>query len=95
MKIELDNDNIMVEEIEVSKEDTESSIGLEVSEETLNEDQVAQGKVIESCVEKYKKDDVIMFHKVIPVDVHMKYNTDDLKTYWFIDKKDVICKIQK
>tara|TARA_R100000789_G_C2952752_1_gene135501 strand:+ start:344 stop:622 length:279 start_codon:yes stop_codon:yes gene_type:complete len=90
MKIELDNDNIMVEEIEV-KEDS-SSIFI-IPKETLDEEQVAQGKVIESSDEKYKADDVVLFHKVIPVDVNLKYNSEEMKSYWFVQKKDIICKI--
>jgi|TARA_R100000501_G_C2624764_1_gene118078 co-chaperonin GroES (HSP10) len=90
MKIELDNNNIMVEEIEV-KEDTSSDFI--IPKETLDEEQVAQGTVIESCTDKYKKDDVVLFHKVIPVDVNLKYNSNELKSYWFVPKKDIICKI--
>ena len=92
--IELKNGHLMVREIERQKDATIGSSGLIIPNEVLEDEQVSQGEIIESKEEEYKIGDAVLFHKVIPVDVSMKYGDDDrLRTYWFVKTEDIICKI--
>lgn len=94
MKVELYNGNIMVEAIQRKRQETTNSVGIIIPDEVLEDEQVAQGIVIESSSEQFKKGDILFFHKVLPVDVNMKLSADEeLKNYFFIKDIDVICKI--
>ncbi len=93
MKVQLKNDNIMVFALDRTEEEKTTKTGLIIPEETLEEDQVAQGIVIESNDPEYKAKDVVFFHKVLPVDAQLKYRGSELETFWFIKASDVICKI--
>lgn len=94
-KISLMNSNIMVKATE-REDETENKSGLIIPKETLEDEQVAQGVVIRSNSESVKIGDLLLFHKVMPVDVNMKIDKDEkLETYFFILEKDIICKIEK
>ena len=93
-KVELKNGHIMVREVIRTEEETKTSIGIIIPQEVLDDEQVSQGEIIESSVEEYKIGENVIFHKVIPVDINMKYGGDkELRTYWFVKEKDIICKI--
>lgn len=92
--IELKNSNIMVKELVRKEEEKESKSGLYIPEEALEDEQVAQGIVVRSEIGLFAKGDVLMFHKVCPVDVNLKIDGDEeLNRYFFIKAEDVICKI--
>lgn len=93
MKVELKNENIMVLALEKKEEEKQTASGLIIPEHVIEEDQVAQGIVIESSNPEYKPKDIVFFHKVLPVDAQMKYRSDELETFWFIKASDIICKI--
>lgn len=95
MRVELKNGHIMVLALDRKEEQQVTSTGLIIPEQTLEDDQVAQGIVIESDNPEYQKDDIVFFHKVLPVDAQMKYRSDKLETYWFIKADDIICKVIK
>ena len=83
----------MVKEIKRKREE-ETSHGIYIPEETLDDEQVSQGTVVRSNSEEYEDGCTVLFHKVMPVDVNMKFDGDDkLETYFFIKENDVICKI--
>lgn len=95
MLIELDNGYIMVKEIKRSDNESQDSSGIIFNDQNLDDEQVSQGTIIQDAG-KYKAGDTILFHKVIPVDVHMKLEGDErLENYYFIKSTDVICKITK
>jgi co-chaperonin GroES (HSP10) len=88
------NDHIMVKEIKREEADAATSLGLFIPKETLEDEQVSQGKVIRSNSANVAVGDTLLFHRVMPVDVNMKLEGDDkLETYFFIKEKDIICKI--
>ena len=90
--IALKNNHLMVREIERKEEQRTGVAGLIIPEEILEEEQVSVGEIIESSSEEYTVGDSVMFHKVIPVDIKMKYGGDkELRTYWFVKEADVIC----
>lgn len=94
MQINLKNNNLMVKEL-IRKEDEKITAGgIFLPEETLEEEQVSQGLVVRTNSDEYPVGCTILFHKTLPVDVNMKIDDDtDLKTYYFINLKDVICSI--
>ncbi len=79
----------MVKELSVDDQSLKSGLILPESEQ--QEDQVAQGVVKESAVEEYKKGDVLLFHKMIPVDAQLKMENGDIERVWFIRETDIIC----
>lgn len=83
------NEYILVKEIEAKDEQMKS--GLILPEQEQQEDQVAQGKVLITTTDTIKKDDIILFHKMIPVDAQLKMENGDLERVWFIKEQDVIC----
>jgi len=88
------NDNIMVKEIIMKDEEKISASGIYIPEEILEDSQVAQGHVVRSNSDNYNIGDIVLFHKVMPVDVDMKIDEDKALTrYFFIQSQDVICKI--
>ena len=90
----LKNGNIMVRELKRKEEDEVSSGGLYIPEQSLDDEQVSQGTVVRSDSKEYSIGDVLLFHKVMPVDVNMKIDDDKgLEKYFFIQERDVICKI--
>jgi co-chaperonin GroES (HSP10) len=94
-KIEMCNNTIMVKELLREKEE-EKTEGLYIPKDNLEDEQVAQGVVVNSASEQFKEGDIVLFHKVLPVDVNMKLDGDDgLKKYFFILARDIICKIIK
>lgn len=96
MKIELFNDNIMVKELKRTEGETVSESGLYVPEQNLEDEQVSQGTVINSNSPTVNIGDVLMFHKVMPVDVNIKLDGDAvLENYFFIKEGDIICRITK
>ena len=87
------NGNIMVKEI-IRTDDTSSTSGFIIPKETLDDEQVSQGKVVRSNSDNIPTGATVLFHRVMPVDVHMKLDDDTkLETYFFIMEKDIICKI--
>lgn len=92
MQIELSNDYIMVRSMERKNAERKTASGLIISESTIEDEQVASGEVVQSDNDKYKPGDVLFFHKVLPIDVSMKYG-EELETFWFISPKDVIFKL--
>lgn len=94
MKIELKNNNIMVRELIVKEDQTTSKGGIIIPEEILEEDQVAQGTVVNSSIEGYNNGDILLFHKVMPVNARMKLDgSDKLEEFFFIKEQDVICRL--
>lgn len=92
MKIELFNNNILVKAIQRGNE--VSAVGVYIPVEDLEEEQVSQGIVIQD-VGEFKKDDILLFHKTMPVDVNMKLDGDsELQNYFFIKVEDIICRIK-
>ncbi len=92
-KIQVLNGHIMVREV-VRKEEEKKAGSFYLPQEVLEDEQASQGEVVETSSEEYKVGNNIIFHKVIPIDVSMKYGEDtELRVYWFIKEKDVICKI--
>lgn len=90
--ITLFNGNIMVKEI--ARTDDVDGAGLIIPKETLDDEQVSQGTVVNSNSDSIKIGDIVLFHRVMPVDVNMKLAGDDeMQTYFFILEKDIICKI--
>lgn len=87
------NNYILVKEI--ASKDEQLSSGLILPEQEQQEDQVAQGKVIDiadiNSVADIKKDSIILFHKMIPVDAQLKMENGDIERVWFIKEEDVIC----
>jgi len=93
-KITLFNQNIMVKEIIRQDEDTGTQNGLIIPKENLEDEQVSQGTVIQSNTKDITVGDVLLFHRVMPVDVHLKLEGDkELEQYYFIQEKDIICKV--
>ena len=93
-EITLKNGNIMVKELKRKEDELSNDLGLYIPEQTLEDEQVAQGTVVRSNLEEYKIGDVLLFHKVMPVDVNMKLDKDKgLEKYFFIKESDVICMI--
>ncbi len=91
MKLIPKNNQLLVKAI--IKEDKELAGGLIIPGELHEDEQVAKGRVIESSSADYKKDDVILFHKVIPVDVHLKID-GRIEEFWFVSANDIICVIE-
>lgn len=90
----LKNNYILVKETSREKEELKDESGLFIPEENLDDEQVAQGIVVQDA-EEYHKGDVILFHKIIPVDVNMKLEGDSsLQRYFFIKSSDIICHIK-
>jgi len=83
----------MVMALDNKEEEKTTKGGLVIPEHTIEEDQVAQGLVIESSNPEYKPKDIVFFHKVLPIDAQMKYRGSELETFWFIKSTDIICKI--
>lgn len=94
MKINLKNNHVMVKEI-IRKEDEKlTASGIFIPEETLEDEQVSQGRVVRSDMEDYPIGSTVLFHKTLPVDVNLKIDDDkELTTYFFIRDKDIICSI--
>lgn len=91
--VSLKNGYILVKELARKQEELKDESGLFIPEENLDDEQVAQGTVVQD-VGEYSKGAVLLFHKVIPVDVNMKLDGDDsLQKYFFIKESDVICQI--
>lgn len=89
--MQLLNNYIAVKELEVG--DASLNSGLILPETEQEEDQVAQGIVRESANDNFKKGDVVLFHKMIPVDAQLKLENGDIERFWFIKESDVICKL--
>lgn len=85
----------MVKEIKRKKEEDIGQSGLYIPEETLEDEQVSQGRIVVSNTSGYDKGEVLLFHKVMPVDVNMKLEGDEgLERYFFIKESDIICSIK-
>lgn len=91
MKLIPKNNQLLVKAI--VKEDKETIGGLIIPGEIHEDEQVAKGIVIESASPDYKKDDYVLFHKVIPVDVHLKID-GNIEEFWFVPASDIICVIE-
>jgi len=83
------NNYLMVKSIKSEEQSTKE--GIILPDSILEDDQVAQGEVLEGN-EEYKKGDKILFHKIIPVDAQIIYKGENQKV-WFIKINEVICKI--
>lgn len=94
MKLIPKNNQLLVKSMERKEEGTITDTGLIIPEQTLEDDQVAQGKVIESAHPDYVTGDVVLFHKVIPVDVHLKVDKE-IEEFWFVPANDIICIIKE
>lgn len=85
----------MVKELKRKSDANVSDSGIIIPEETMEDDEVAQGTIISSSEEEYKAGDVILFHKTLPVDALLKMEGDDRPTeYFFVNSRDVVCKIE-
>ena len=87
--MQLLNNYILVKEI--ASKDEQLKSGLILPESETQEDQVAQGRVLQSTSEQVNKDDIILFHKMIPVDAQLKMENGDIERVWFIKQEDIIC----
>lgn len=85
----------MVRSIERKQEELRKESGLFIPETEIEDEQVASGQVVSSSSAEYIKGDVIFFHKVLPVDVNMKYESKEMEKFWFISPKDIIFKVEK
>lgn len=95
MKITPKNGHILVKEV-VRKEDEKSTeAGIIIAETILDDEQASKGLVIEGN-EEFPKGVSVIFHKVVPIDVHLKLEGDTEPTlYFFVGTKDVICTIEE
>lgn len=88
----------MVKAIE-KKVEEENKNGIIIPKELmaneLEDEQVASGVVMASATEEYEQGDVLFFHKVLPVDVNMKYDGNNMEKFWFIHPNDIIFKVEK
>lgn len=91
MKLIPKNNQLLVKADE--REDEKTSSGLIIPKETI-EEQVAKGTIIESSVAEYVKGQVVLFHKVIPVDVKLQVD-GKLEEFWFVPANDIICVIEE
>jgi len=80
---------------EVQGEDKEKTAsGIFIPKQMKEADQIAQGVVIESGSDEYKKGDVILYPKVIPNDFQLDLG-QGVKTFWIINASDISCVIEK
>lgn len=94
MKINLKNGHIMVKEIVRKEEEKTTASGIFIPEETLEEEQVSQGKVVRTNSDEYPLGSTVLFHKTLPVDINLKIDEDkELSIYFFINERDIICSI--
>lgn len=94
MDINLKNGYIMVKAEEQKEEESTTASGIIIPEEKMEEDQVAKGTIVAVCEElksEYAIGDKIFFHKTMPIDVHLKFDSDELEEFWFIKDREVIC----
>lgn len=83
----------MVRSIERKNDQAKRDSGIILPETQLDDDQVASGQVVEVPEgSDYKVGDILFFHKVLPIDLHMKYDKE-LEVFWFIHPRDVIFKV--
>ena len=91
--IELYNGNILVKTVKRDEKDSVGESGVYLPVEDLEDEQVSQGIVMQTT-QTFSKGDKLLFHKTMPVDVNMKLEGDtELQNYFFINIKDVICRI--
>ena len=96
MTIELKNGNIMVRELVVTDEEKTLDFGIILPKEIIEEDQVAQGTVVQAAVAGYSSGDIVLFHKTLPVNARLKIEgSDKFEEFFFVKEEDVICKTTK
>ena len=84
----------MIKDLPRKEEESIDSAGLHIPKQSLDDEQVAQGVIVRVDIVGYEKGDVVLFHKVMPVDVNLKIDDDiEFQKYYFIKEQDVICKI--
>lgn len=94
MKYELKNSTIMVRELVQAEDEKIVAGGLILPKEIIEEDQVASGTVVQSSTEDYKAGDVLLFHKVLPVNARLKLDgSDKFEEFFFVHERDVICRM--
>ena len=100
MRIKLYNQNVLVKAIKREEKDSVGATGIYIPTEDLEDEQVSQGVVVQDASvdsgghPRFFKGDVLLFHKTLPVDVNIKLEGDsELQNYFFIQLKDIICKI--
>ena len=101
MNIELFNKNILVKAIKREEKDSVGESGVYIPIEDLEDEQVSQGIVVQDVStiddngrDYFKKGDKVLFHKTLPVDINLKLEGDtELQNYFFIQLKDIICRI--
>ena len=95
MKIELLNSNILVKAIKREEKDSVGATGVYIPTEDLEDEQVSQGSVVQDALD-FKKGDIVLFHKTLPIDLNIRLEGDEeLTNYFFIKMDDIICKIIK
>ncbi len=93
-KIYPENNHIMVKEVIRTEAESVDANGFYIPKESLDDEQVAVGVVVESESDKYPKGLEVLFHKVLPVDFHMKLDGDaEMTTYYFSKQSDIICRL--
>jgi len=94
MKINLKNGHIMVKEIIREEKESETSSGIILPGQQLEDEQASTAKVVRSDTDEFPEGCTVLFHKVLPIDVNMRLDGDkDLQLYFFINTRDIICSI--
>ena len=88
MKILPKNGYVLVSE---PPREQKSTGGIIIPESALaqSDEQATFGVVIESAHEDYKKDDTVLFSKVLPLDYEIE-TKDGKKRVWFISHEDIL-----
>ena len=92
MKLEPQNDLLIIKE-PPRETQTKSGIVLPEVANARDEEQVAQGEVLSSDNAQYQKGDMILFHKVLPIDAMMEDDKGKHYKVWFLKADDVLAKI--
>jgi len=93
MKLEPQNDLIIIKE-PPRETQTKSGIVIPESANAQDDEQVAQGEVLKSDNVHYEPGDVVLFHKVLPIDVMMEDEKGKQFKAWFLKADDVLAKIK-
>jgi len=95
MKIIPQNGYILVKELKRKEDEKATDTGIILPEESLEDDEVAQGTVVVSGDDKFTEGQILLFHKTLPVDALLKMDGDEKPTEYFFVKGDVVvCVVQ-
>ena len=88
MKFIPKNNYLLVEAL--TEEEKVTSSGIIIPTTVGRDEQLAQGKVVVSCSDEYKPDDIVLFNKLTPDDINIKVKDNKEKTYWSINISDIM-----